>query len=353
MDLLAPVRAFDRLQRRTPVLGIPVAVLRKFSDDGAGNASALIAYWGFFSIFPLLLLFVTILGFVLDGDPSRQQSITDSVIKQFPVVGISPEKITGSSAGLTVGVAGTLLSALGVTTAVQNAFNLVYAVPHRRQPDFFVARFRGLQVVIVVGLLQVASSVVSGAVTNGLGGLWLTIAGYVLSLGLNLVLFLTAFRLLTSPAIPTSELLPGIALATVGWALLQALGGLYVAHVVKGSEVTYGTFATVIGLLVWLYLGARIVVYSAEINVVLTRGLWPRSIMDPPLPADRRARASLAKMEERDDRQSVDVTFHPPIRDNAHDPDHPDYAVAPHPDPGEHARSADEPDVDEARGSGT
>jgi YihY family inner membrane protein len=348
MDLLAPVRAFDRLQRRVPAFGIPVAVLKKFSDDGAGNAAALIAYWGFFSIFPLLLLFVTILGFVLDGDPGRQQSITDSVIRQFPVVGIHPQSLTGSPTGLTVGIAGTLLSALGVTTAVQNAFNLVYAVPHRRQPDFFVARVRGLEIVVVVGVLQVSSSTVTGLVTNGLGGVGLSVAGVVLSLGLNFLLFLAAFRLLTNPSVPTSELWPGIGLATVGWSLLQAVGGLYVAHVVKGSEATYGTFATVIGLLVWLYLGARIVVISAEINVVLTRGLWPRSIMDPPLPADRKARAALAKMEERDDRQSVDVTFHPPEEHAGGDPEHPDYAVAPRPDPGERARTAGDEQEDEA-----
>jgi hypothetical protein len=127
--------------------------------------------------------------------------------------------------------------------------------------------------------------------------------------------------------IPTGELWPGILLATAGWEILQSVGGIYVAHVVKGAGEAYGTFAAVIGLMAWLYLGARLLVYSAEINVVLTRGLWPRSIIDPPEPADRRARAALAKMEERDDKETVDVTFHPPDKQNAADPRHPVYTV--------------------------
>jgi YihY family inner membrane protein len=328
MDVLAPLHAFDRFQQRHPLLGIPLAVLKKFSDDGAGKAAALIAYWGFFSIFPLLLLFVTILGFVLQGDTSAQESITHSVLRQFPIVGIHPQTLTGSPTALAVGVIGTVSSALGVTTAAQNAFNLVYAVPHKRQPNFFVARLRGLKVIVVVGVLQVLSSVASGLVAGGVGGVELTIAGVAISLVLNFLLFLTAFRLLTDDSVATAELWPGIALATVGWAVLQAVGGLYVGHVVKGSEATYGTFATVLGLLVWLYLGARVVVFAAEINVVLTRRLWPRSLMDPPVQADRKARAALAKMEERDDKQTVDVTFHPSHEDPPH-PGDPDYTVLP------------------------
>lgn len=351
MDALAPVRRFDAFQQRHAALAVPFAVVKKFSEDGAGNAAALIAYWGFFSIFPLLLLFVTILGFVLQGDPSAQRSITNSVLSQFPIVGIHPRSLTGNGVGLAIGIAGTLLSGLGVTMAAQNAFNLVYAVPHKEQPNFLVARLRGLKVLAVVGVLQVISSVASGLVSGGFGGVGLTIAGIVLSLALNLLLFLAAFRLLTDDAVPTRELWPGIVLAAIGWAILQAVGGVYVGHVIKGSQATYGTFATVIGLLVWLYLGARIVVYAAEINVVLKRGLWPRSILDPPVPADRKARAALAKMEERDERQTIDVTFHPAHEDEeAPDLANPDYAVAPEPAPGEDAEPAADPEDAVSRG---
>jgi membrane protein len=309
MDILRPIRRFDAFQREHKALAVPIAVLKKFSDDGAGDAAALIAYWAFFSIFPLLLVFVTILGFVLQGDPSAQRSITDSVLTQFPVLGVHPGELRGSATALVIGLAGALLSGLGVTLAAQKAFNLVYAVPHKEQPDFLVARLRGLKVLAVAGLLQVASSIAAGLVSGGYGGVGTAVAGLAVSLALNLALFLAAFRLLTDDSVLTGELWTGVVLAAVGWTILQSVGGLYVAHVVKGSTATYGTFATVIGLLVWLYLGARIVVYAAEINVVVKRGLWPRSILDPPSQADRRARTALAKMEERDDRQTIDVTF--------------------------------------------
>lgn len=337
MDILAPVRRFDAFQRRHRGLAIPIAVLRNVSDQEAGNASVLIAYWAFFSLFPLLLLFATILGFVLQGDPTAERSILHSTLRQFPIIGANLGSLRGSGAGLAIGIAGTLWAGLGVTVAAQNAFNRVYAVPHHARPDFIVSRLRGLRFLIVVGVLQVISTAASALVSGGLGGAWLTAVGIAFSLAINLVLFLVAFRSLVPGAVSLAELWPGIVLAAVGWELLQALGGIYVGHVVRGASQTYGTFATVIGLLAWLYLGARVVIFAAETNVVLTRGLWPRSLMDPPEPADRKARAMLAKVEERDDKQTVEVEFHPPDPDKRPELQHPPYAVAPAPAKGEHA----------------
>lgn len=337
MDVLAPIRRFDAFQRRHAALAIPIAVLRNLSDQGAGAASALIAYWAFFSVFPLLLLFATILGFVLQGDPSAQRSIVHSALSQFPIIGSNLRSLGGSGTGLGIGIVGTVSAGLGVTIAAQNAFNRVYAIPHYEQPNFATARWRGLKLLAVAGLLQVISTVVAGLVSGGIGGTWLTVAGIAVSLAINVVMFAAVFRFLVPRAVPMRELWPGVAIAAAGWEVLQSVGGVYVAHVIKGADQTYGTFATVIGLLAWLYLGARIVVYAAEINVVLTRRLWPRSIMDPPEPADRRARATLAKMEERDRRETVEVAFHPPHRGKQTDLHRPPYAVAPAPEPGEHA----------------
>lgn len=300
---------FDAYQQRQPLLGVPLAVLKKFSDDGAGNKAALIAYYGFFSLFPLLLLFTTILGFVLAGDPSARTAVENSVLKQIPL-GLASGKLKGSGVGLAVGLIGALLSGMGVTMATQNAFNTVYAVRFKDRPSFLDARWRSLRLLVVVGVLQIVSTAASGLVAGGLGGVLLTLAGLVVSLLLNLVLFYAVFRLMVDDEVKTRELWPGIAIASVGWELLQALGGVYIGHVVKGDKGTYGTFAVVIGLLVWLYLGARVVVYAAEINVVLTRRLWPRSLRgDASVPADRRAREALAKIEERDPTEEVDVSF--------------------------------------------
>ncbi|HEX4033671.1 MAG TPA: YihY/virulence factor BrkB family protein [Solirubrobacteraceae bacterium] len=350
--LRGAIAAFDRFQQRTPPLAVLFAVLKKFSDDGAGNQAALIAYYGFFSLFPLLLVFTTILGYVLAGDPSAQASVQHSVLAQIPLVGFQPHSLTGKPVALVVGLVGALLSGLGVTMATQNAFNTVYAVPRKERPNFLSARWRSLKLLIFFGLLQLISTAVAGLVAGGIGGIALTIAGLVVALLVNLVLFYAVFRFMTDDSVATSELRAGIAIAAVAWEVLQAVGGIYVKHVLKGDTKTYGAFATVIGLLVWLYLGARVVVYSAEINVVLKRRLWPRSLLsDPPLPADRRARAALAKTEERDDTESIDVVFHPNQK-TAGGADDPDYAVAPHPAPGERARSAQWPERDEETEAG-
>lgn len=311
MDPLVPLKAFDRFQRRHRVAAFPVAVVKKFGDDQAGNLSALIAYYAFFSLFPLLLVFVTVLGFVLESNPGAQQDLVDSTLNQIPIIGdqISAGSLTGSVPALVIGIVGALLSGVGVTLAAQTAFNRVHAVAHTDRPDFLFSRLQGLRLLAVLGTLQVLSTAASAIVVGGLGGLTLTIAGIALSLALNFVLFIAAFRLLTDKTVPTGELWPGIVSATVLWTILQAVGGAYITHVVKGAGQAYGTFATVIGLLTWLFLGARIVVYSAELNSVLSRHLWPRGLFDPPTPADRRTLTALAQIEQRSDQQRISVSF--------------------------------------------
>jgi YihY family inner membrane protein len=304
----------DRFQQRHVVLALPLAVVKKFSDDGAGRLAALIAYYGFFALFPLLLLLTTILGFVLQGDKSAQDSIVHSALGSFPIVGkqISAHSLTGSGVALAVGIIGTLLSGLGVTLAGQNAFNSVYGVPHRARPNFLISRLRGLGILAVLGVLQIISTVASGLVTGGLGGPGFVVLGIVVSFALNVLLFFAMFRLLVDDEIPTRELWPGIIVAAILWEILQAAGGLYVGHVVKHASNTYGTFATVIGMLAWLHLGAQAVLYAAELNIVLSEKLWPRSLFGAKREEDERTLTKVAKTEERVDPQRVHVTFDRP-----------------------------------------
>src|SRR3954453_8610439 len=109
----------DAYQRDHRWLALPVAVVKKFGDDGANREAALIAWWGFFSLFPLLLLFTAILGFVLAGDPSAQESIRTSALSNFPVVGstIRTGHLNGSAVALVVGIVGAILSGTSVTLA--------------------------------------------------------------------------------------------------------------------------------------------------------------------------------------------------------------------------------------------
>lgn len=311
MDPLAPVRALDEAQHRHKALAIPFAVLKKFSDDSAGSLAALVAYYGFFSLFPLLLVMTTVLGFVLQGNESAQDAVENSVLAQFPVIGsqIKLHTLSGSVGALVIGLVISLLGGLGVTQAAQNAFDRVWAVPFKDRPDFLRKRLRGLLLLGSLGLLFILSTAISGLVT-GLGGPGVKVAGFAVALVANFVLFLAAFRFLTSSTIPMRCLWVGVTFAAVFWEILQVVGGLYIKDVYRKASATNSQFALVIALLVWLHLGAQMTMYAAEINVVLARRLWPRSLVGPPdQAADEETLTALAKVEERHDTEQVDVHF--------------------------------------------
>jgi uncharacterized BrkB/YihY/UPF0761 family membrane protein len=151
----------------------------------------------------------------------------------------------------------------------------------------------------ILGATTVLSAALGGGST-GSSTWWLWVIGIVASLVLNFVLFMLAFRILTTADVSWSVVRPGAIVGAVGWTMLQAIGGFYVGHQLKGASSTYGTFAVVIGLPAWIYLGAQLTLYAAEINVVKHTKLWPRSLIQPPLTeADRHALERYAKVEER------------------------------------------------------
>ncbi len=311
VDPLTPVRALDRLQRRRGVLGFPVGVLKKFSDDQAGHLAALMAWYGFFALFPLLLVLVTVLGFALRGNRDLYHDIVDGAIGQFPVIGsdLRVDALGGSTVALVIGLAAAIWAGLGITLAGQRAMDQVWDIPHRMRRNFLTARLRGLLILLVLGLLNVAVTTAVGLLVGGLGGTALKVAGFAASAVLDVVLFWAVFRIYTSSTVPTRQLWLGIVLAAVGWAVLQAIAGIYVDRVVRRANQTYGLFAIVIGLMSWLYLGGQMLLYSAEANVVRARRLWPRSLMEPVTAADVQALRAAARVEERREGERIEVTF--------------------------------------------
>jgi YihY family inner membrane protein len=307
------VRVFDGYQQSHMWAALPMAVLRKFGNDQAGSLAALVAYYAFLSLFPLLLVMTTILGFVLQGNPHAQHAVEGSVLGQFPVIGqqIKLHALSGHATALVIGLVTSLLGGLGVTQAAQNAFDRVWAVPFKDRPDFLQSRLRGLLLLMCLGVLFILSTAGSGLVT-GLGGTATKVAAIVISLVVNFTIFLAAFRFLTSAAVPTRCLWIGVAFAAAFWEILQLLGGIYIDHVYRHFSSTYAQFALVIALIVWLHLGAQLTLYAAEINVVIARKLYPRSLLGPPeAQADEDTLRALAKVEERHESEQVDVHFNP------------------------------------------
>jgi membrane protein len=311
MSLDERLRALDRHQQQRPRLGFLAAVIRKFSEDQGGQMAALVAYYGFVSLFPLLLVLVAVLGFVLQGDPGEQQTILEGALGQFPLVHdqLTLHSLTGSSAGLAIGVLGSLFAGLGLTGATQAAFNRIWDVPFKDRPNFIHSRLRGLGLLTVLGSLSLASTTAAGYGGSGAPA-GIAIGSSVVALLLNLALFMMAFKMLTASDVTWRDLLPGVVVATVFWQLLQSVGGIYVQHELKRTQPLYGVFALVLGLLAWLYLGAQLTIFAAEINVVRVRRLWPRSFFSESLlEADRRALTASAEVEERVPAEHVDVSF--------------------------------------------
>ena len=307
------LRKIDAFQQGHAAVAFPFAVLKKFGDDRAGYLAALCAYYGFFSLFPLLFVFVSILGLVLRGDPQLLASIKDSTLGQFPVLGsyitVKPSA-GGSIAVLVISSLTALWAGLGWTAAMQNAMNDVWDVPLSERPNFLTTRLRSLLMLVVMGTFVIASTFLAGlGVTRGSLGM-VRVLGFVGSLALNLVLYLVAFRLLTRKSLGWGSVFPGAAFSAIAWTALQLVGNYYLTHQIANARALYGTFAVVLGLLVWLYLGAQVSLYGAEINVVLAQRLWPRSLVQPPLTdGDRRAYEQEAQVERHRPEEQLRVGF--------------------------------------------
>jgi YihY family inner membrane protein len=313
----------DGFQQRHRWAGFPLAVIYKFTEDQGTYLAALITYYGFVAMFPMLLLLASILGFVLQGDPDLQVRILNSTLAQFPIIGDqlgAPQGLRGSGAALVVGSVGALYGASGVAQAMQNAMNVAWAVPRHRRPNPIKSRLRSLIVIVIGGSAVLATTILSvlGSSAAAYGadiGRWSSILLVAAAVALNSAVVIGVFRTTTSSASPVRDLLPGAITAAVIWQLLQVFGGWYVGRVVKGAGVTYGVFAVVLGLLAWIFLAATGFVLSAEINVVRAKRLYPRALLTPFTDdvdltnADRHVYAEAATAQTFKGFEEVEVSF--------------------------------------------
>jgi len=321
------VNAVDAYQRRHRWLGFPLGVIYKFGDDQGPYLTALITYYGFLSLFPLLLLMVTILGFVLQGDSGLQASLVDSTVAELPIIGsqlrANVRALEGSGTGLAVGVLGTLYGCLGAAGALQNAFNRAWAVPRNDRPNPFALRLRGMVLLLVLGVGVLVTTALSALTTSAdvfgaaLDGV-LDIAVIPLGTLANIALFMLAFRVLTAAEVRTRDLRTGAIVAGIGWQILQLLGTYIGTRLLPGAAGAYGIFGLVLGLMAWIYLLSLVIVVATEINVVAHRRLWPRALLTPftdsarLTPADERVYAAYVESERHKGFQVIDVEFDRP-----------------------------------------
>ena len=316
------VERLDAAQRRHPAVGVPLAVVYKYFDDQGPYLAAILTYYTFIAIFPMILIASSVLGFVLQGNEDLQQRLLASALSQFPIVGTQlgqPEGLQGSTSAVVVGSAAALYGMLGLGQAAQNAMNVVWAVPRNSRLNPFTSRARSLVLLVLGGVTVLAIATLSSLASN-LGSFGLDLepvlrwAGTAVSVLLTAVVMATMMRFTAhGPRLRTS--MPGALLIAVLWHVLQLAGGAYVRSVVSKASDVNGVFALVLGLLATIFLAAVIAVLGLEVNVVLRERLWPRALLTPftdrvhLTDADRRAYERYAKAQRYKGFQQVDVHF--------------------------------------------
>ena len=308
------LRRVDRTQQRFRPAAFVFGVIKKYGDDNGGVLVTNLAHTAFVSLFPLLLVLITVLGLVAARDPAFRQAAVNAVAGQVPLIGT---ELTGnvhtlqrsSLIGLIVGFASLLWGTTGLAQAGLFTMEQVWNLPGPARPGFFPRLGRSLLFLLLLGLVVIATTVLAGLSTYGRHALAFVVFAQAVTAAVNAGMYFIGFRILTPRGVPSRDLAPGAVVAGICWTVLQVLGAYLVHHFLHSNSV-YGVFATVLGLVAWLYLAAEVTVYCAELNVVLARRLWPRAIVQPPLTeADRASIALQALQNQRRPEQQVTVTF--------------------------------------------
>lgn len=314
----------DDFQRRHRWASFPIAVVYKYHDDQGTYLAALIAFYGFLSLFPLLLLVTSVLGFALQNNADLQARVLDSTLSQFPVIGDQlgdPQGLRGNGVALVVSALVAVYGALGVAHAVQNAMNVTWAVPRCRRPNPFRVRLRSVLLIAIGGLATLITTVLAALAGSGTAfgadlGWVSTLLIILAAIAVNAAVFVVGFGICVhNEQRSFRDLAPGAITAATVWQILQLVGTAYVGRVVKGTEFTYGAFALVLGLLAWLFLASVAIVMSAEADVVRYKRLYPRSLLTPFTDnveltwADRRTYTDMAMAQQAKGFESVTVNF--------------------------------------------
>ncbi|MGN6792279.1 MAG: YihY/virulence factor BrkB family protein [Streptosporangiaceae bacterium] len=308
------IRRIDRWQQRHVATAFTFGVVKKYGDDNAGQLVASLAHSAFVSLFPLLLVLTTILGIIAAGNHALRDQVVSAVAGQFPAMSHPLQQNVhvlrrSSVIGLVVGLVVALWGSSGLAQSGMFAMAQVWNLPGPDRPGYWQRLGRAGMFLLVLAVGVIVTTLLTSFGTWGSSSLGLTVLAEALAVTANIGMYVIGFRVLTPKVVAIRRLLPGAVLAGVGWTLLQAIGTQLVKHYLHSDSV-YGIFAIVLSLLAWIYLIVELTIYSAEINVVLARRLWPRSIVQPPLtPADREALSLLPLAEQRRDEQEVVVSY--------------------------------------------
>jgi YihY family inner membrane protein len=275
--------SIDTFQQKHPAVAFPLAVNKRFGDDKVGKQAALITYYGFLSLFPLLLAFITVINLVAIGDPALQAKLSQQAFQYFPALGDdlrdNVQSVKTSGIALVVQLLILLYGARGVAITMQDAFNYVWHADKDHKPNLVRDNLRSFAIIFAIGTGVTAGTVLSYFINKVLD---IGPLGAALLICVNLAviigLFLVVFRLGTSNRVKTSNLILGAVIAGVGLLIVQQFGGYIMAHELPKLRGTYGTFALTLGMLFWIYLQAQIIMYALVTTAVQAERDWPKKL---------------------------------------------------------------------------
>jgi YihY family inner membrane protein len=308
------IRASDAVQQRFTPTAFVFGVFKKYGDDNGGVLVANLAYSCFIALFPLLLVLVTVLGLAASVDASFRENVIHAVANQVPQIG---SQLTGnvkelrrsSMIGLIIGLVGVVWGATGLAQAGLFTMEQVWNLPGPARPGYFQRLGRAMEFLGVLGVGVILTTLLAALNTYGQKAAIFVVLAEVAAALVNVGMYLIAFRVLTPKGVPTQKLIPGAVTGGIAWTVLQ-IAGTYLVHHFLHSNSVYGYFATVLGLVAYINVAVQITVYAAEVNVVLARRLWPRSIVQPPLTeADRASMALQALQNQRRVEEHIEVSF--------------------------------------------
>jgi YihY family inner membrane protein len=308
------VQKADHLQQRYPFLALPFSVIKKFGDDNGGYLAALLTYYGFLSLFPLMLVLVTILQLWFKNNAPLRADVAASVSNYFPLLGTQLQanihSMSKAGLGLAVGLLLTFYGTRGGADALRYALNSIWQVPKTKRSGFPASLLQSLSI-MGGGAIAFAATVAVSSFSSALGhAVWVKIAVNIIGFLVATATILFVFKRATSRNVPVRFMIRGAMLAALFIQLLITFGGIVVAHELKNLNSLYGTFAVVIGMLFWIYLLAQVIIYAAEIDSVYGLQLWPRGLQgDQPTTADKRAYKLYANVEKYMPEQRVHVHF--------------------------------------------
>jgi uncharacterized BrkB/YihY/UPF0761 family membrane protein len=215
------------------------------------------------------------LGFVLAADPSLHHTLSSKLAGSIPgagsIIGSNLRSVQSSRAGTgLLGLAGLAWSGTGVVGAANGALARVFGL---RIAGGWKAKAWQLGTLVVLGAAALVTAAIAGFAgglsVEGAAGVGVHAAGALLAWLAATGLFLLAYRLLSERKGPTVRaLVPGAAFAGAGWTVLEVVGSWYARRTVTNASAVFGTFATTVGLLVLLNIGARLFMYGAEVVAV-------------------------------------------------------------------------------------